>query len=83
MRVSVLCLFMLAGCGAWDAAENARTPAEAIYLLKKDEIGNKSTNPYDTNPKYQAVYCRTDSIEFRTTASACADAKGTARPASF
>jgi hypothetical protein len=78
MRSLLLAAFLLGGCGALDAFENSRSPEEAFYLLKKKE-DDKSLNPYDNNPKYRAVYCLVDGIEFRSTVSACAKAKGKAR----
>ncbi len=80
MRGILLIAFLVGGCGALDALENARSPEEAIYLLKKP-TDEKSVNPYDNNPKYRAVYCQVDGAEFRTTLNACAAAKGKATPA--
>ena len=79
MRVILLALFVLSGCGAMDAFENARSPAEAYYLLKKKD-DDKSANPYDHDPKYRPVYCTVDGAQFRATAATCTEAKGTATP---
>ncbi len=80
MRVLILAAFVLAGCGAVDALENARSPEEALYLLQKP-TDEKAANPYDNNPKYRAVYCEVDGAQFRSTVTACAEAKGKAVPA--
>ena len=50
------------------------------YLLKKSD-SDKTINPYDNDPDYAQVYCTVDTVEFRTTAAACADADGIAIPA--
>ena len=78
MRVFVIVLFLLGGCGAVDAVENARTPAEAIYLLRKNE-DEKRVNPYDNDPRYRAVYCTVDGVEFRSTVAACKESNGKAQ----
>jgi len=79
MRLFLGCLLMLGACNTMEALQDARSPAEAYYLLKKKD-GDKSVNPYDGDPDYQAVYCRVEGMEFRSTVSACADANGKAVP---
>jgi hypothetical protein len=81
MRVLLIGLFLLGGCGTVDALEKARTPSEAYYLIKKKK-GDKSVNPYDNDPKYAPVYCTVDGVEFRTTAADCENSKGIAIPTS-
>ncbi|NKB59870.1 MAG: hypothetical protein GKS00_26470 [Alphaproteobacteria bacterium] len=78
MRPFVTLLFLLSGCDAVDAVENARTPSEAIYLLRQSE-DEKRVNPYDNDPRYRAVYCSVDGVEFRSTVNACSKANGEAR----
>ena len=79
MRFLILGLLVLSGCGAVDAVENARTPDEAIYLLRKSE-GDKGVNPYENDPKYTPVYCMIDGAQYRATVASCAEDGGTATP---
>ena len=79
MRPLLVCLLLLGGCNSFEAIDKARTPSEAIYLLKKKD-GDNSVNPYENEPKYAQVYCTVKGVEFRTTAAACADSDGIAIP---
>lgn len=79
MRVFMICLISLGGCGTVDAFEKARTPSEAYYLIKKKD-GDKSANPYNNDPNYAPVYCTVDGVEFRSTVAACAESDGIAIP---
>lgn len=79
LRAAILCLLLLGGCGAVDAVKNARTPDEAIYLLRKSE-GDEHANPYENDPKYTAVYCTVGGVQYRATVASCTEDGGEATP---
>lgn len=79
MRILIVSLLLLGGCGAVDALQNARTPDEAIYLLRKSE-GEERVNPYERAPEYTAVYCTVDGVQYRATVTACEQDGGEATP---
>jgi hypothetical protein len=81
MRVLLIAMLLLGGCGAVDALEKSRSSSEAYYLIKKKD-GDKAVNPYDNDPKYAPVYCTVDGVEFRSTVAACAESDGIAIPTS-
>ena len=61
MRVLPIGLILLVGYGTLDALENARTPSEAFYMIKKKE-GDKNVNPYDNDPHFSRFTVRSMAV---------------------